>query len=193
MNETDVFILADQALNNVIQQIKDEQWGIDVPAAMMGGRAMTLRELINYHAYDELWVPDVLNGKTIAEVGRSYGEDLLGENPRASYAVINEAGQTAVKQFTDLDKVVHLSYGDFPARDYLVHTTLYRGLQSYDIASIIDVDASMPDDLVQGLWDEISPQAEALRQMGVFGPEVAVAPDASLQDRLLGLTGRDPR
>ena len=193
MSEQTVFVLADQALNNVIQQIKDDQWGIDVPAAMMGGRAMTLRELINYHAYDELWVPDVLDGKTIAEVGRSYGEDLLGENPRASYAVINEAGQAAVKPFTDLEKVVHLSYGDFSARDYLVHTTLYRGLQSYDIASIIDVDATMTDDLVQGLWDEISPQADALRQMGVFGPEVAVPQDASLQDRLLGLTGRDPR
>jgi len=193
MREQTVFILADQALNNVIQQIKDDQWGIDVPAAMMGGRTMTLRELINYHAYDELWVPDVLAGKTIAEVGRSYGPDLLGENPRASYAVINEAGQAAMKQFTDLDKVVHLSYGDFPARDYLVHTTLYRGLQSYDIASIIDVDTTMPDDLVQGLWDEISPQANALRQMGVFGPEVEVPTDASLQDRLLGLTGRSLR
>lgn len=192
MNEQTVFILADQALNNVIQQIKDDQWTLDVPAKMMGGRGMTVRELVNYHAYDESWVPDVLAGKSIDEVGRPYGEDLLGDDPKASYGALNEIGQGAVRVFTDLDKVVHLSYGDFPARDYLMHTTLYRGLQAYDIAHFLDFDPKLSDELVQGLWDEISPQAEALREMGVFEPQVEVPADSSLQDRLLGLTGRNP-
>ena len=50
----------------------------------------------------------------------------------------------------------------------------------------------MPPDLVQGLWDEIAPDAEAWRAMGVFGAAVPVPDDAPLQDRLLGLTGRQP-
>jgi len=46
---------------------------------------------------------------------------------------------------------------------------------------------------VQGLWDEIAPDAEQWRQMGVFGPAITVPETAPLQDRLLGLTGRRPR
>ena len=42
----------------------------------------------------------------------------------------------------------------------------------------------MPDDLVQGLWDEIAPEAEQWRQMGVFGAAVEVPESAPLQDRL---------
>ncbi len=51
----------------------------------------------------------------------------------------------------------------------------------------------MTPELVQGLWDEIAPDAEEWRKIGVYGPRVEVPDDAPLQDRLLGLTGRQPR
>ena len=83
--------------------------------------------------------------------------------------------------------------GDFPAREYLKHVTGFRGLRVYDLAKSIGADTTLPDDLVRGLWDEIAPCAEEWRAMGVFGPAVAVPDDAPRQDRLLGLTGRQPR
>jgi hypothetical protein len=46
--------------------------------------------------------------------------------------------------------------------------------------------------LVQGLWDQLSPVAEAWRDLGAFPPRVDVPGDATLEDRLLGLAGRDP-
>ena len=100
---------------------------------------------------------------------------------------------SAVRGLTDLDRVAHLSYGDYPAREYLKHITYFRGSRVYDIARFIGADTTMPADLVQGLWDELVPQAEDWRKMGVFGPAVEVPADAPLQDRLLALTGRDPR
>jgi len=42
------------------------------------------------------------------------------------------------------------------------------------------------------LWDELSPIAEEWRAIGIFGPKIEVPADGSLQDRLLGLTGRQP-
>jgi hypothetical protein len=61
-----------------------------------------------------------------------------------------------------------------------------------DIAKWIGADTRLPDDLVQGMWDEFVPEIEEWRAMGVFGPAVPVPEEASLQDRLLGLAGRDP-
>ena len=58
---------------------------------------------------------------------------------------------------------------------------------------MIGADTTLPDDLVQGLWEEISPHAEEWRAIGVFPAAVEVPDDAPLQERLLGFTGREPR
>ena len=194
MTEQDVFILADQALLRVVEQIRDDQWDAVVPTELTPRQpGSTLRQVINYHAYDDAWVPDVLAGKTIEEVGAAHDGDLLGDEPKAAFARIVATTVSTVRGFSDPDKTVHLSYGDFPAREYLKHITYFRGSRVYDLARFIGADTTMPAGLVQGLWDELSPQAEEWRQMGVFGPAVEVPEDAPLQDRLLGLTGRDPR
>ena len=194
MNEKDVFILADEALKDVVDQIRDDQWDTRVPDDMSPRQpGMTLRRIVNYHAYDDAWVPDVLAGRPIAEVGTGWDGDLLGDHPKLNFASIVETAVMTVRDFDDLDRTVHLSYGDYPAREYLTHITYFRGLRVYDIAKFIGADTTMPGDLVQGLWDEIAPAAEQWRQMGVFGAAVEVPQSAPLQDRLLGLTGRRPR
>jgi uncharacterized protein (TIGR03086 family) len=193
MAEQEIFILAEHALKAVIDQIKDDQWSMIMPKEFQawGKKAdVSLREVINAHAYDDAWVPDTLSGQTIAEVGKKYNGDLLGQDPKASYATITETAEEAVKGLTDLDRIVHLTYGDFPAREYLKHITYYRGLRTYDLAKVIGVDPKLPEALVQGLWDMIAPEAEQWRQMGVFGAKVDVPDDADLQTKLLGLTGR---
>ena len=98
----------------------------------------------------------------------------------------------AVRAFDDLDRTVHLSCGDWPAREYLKHITSCRGLRAHDIARFMGADTTLPPDLVRGLWELLSPQAEEWRKMGLYGPAVPVPEDAPLQDRLLGLTGRQP-
>ncbi|MFA4966133.1 MAG: hypothetical protein WC709_10950, partial [Thermoleophilia bacterium] len=191
MNEKDVFILADEALKHVVDQIRDEQWDNVVPDELTPRQpGSTLRRVIDYHAYDDAWVPDVLAGRTKEEVGDKYEADLLGDHPKLNFASIAESAVLAVRAFDDLDRTVHLSYGDYPAREYLKHISCFRGLRVCDIARFIGADTVMPAELVRGLWDEIAPEAEQWRQMGVFGPAVEVPEDAPLQDRLLGLTGR---
>jgi len=190
MREQDVFIRAEQALKHVVDQIRDDQWGLTIPSETDDGSDKTLRETVNALAYDDAWTPDVLAGKTAAEVGDKYAGDLLGDDPRGAFAKLNATAQDAARIFDDLDKIVHLSYGDYPAREYLKHITSYRGLSAWDVARLIGADDKLPPDLVQGLWDQIIPEVEIWREMGVFGPEVEVPEDADLQTRLLGKTGR---
>lgn len=193
--EQQVFIWADQAFNKVVQQIKDDQWSLPLPSWLQAGRTqnrdeLDLLKIINYHAYDEAWVPETLTGKTIAEVGSKYDGDLLGADPRSSYQALLDKAVAAVEALDDPDKPVHLTYGDWPAREYLKHITSFRGLRAYDIAEWIGVDTKLPDDLVQGMWDLFEPEAEDWRKMGVFGEKYEVSTDASLQDKLMALCGR---
>lgn len=195
MSEQQVFIVAEKALAGVIDQVPDERWDEMRPSWFETGRQgdVSLREIVNYHAYDSAWVPDVLAGRTIADVGDAYDGDLLGADPRAGYRRWSERAVDAAAGFEDLDRTVHLSYGDFPAREYLKHITSFRCFRAYDIARWIGAATVLPDELVRGMWEELLPDVESWRAMGVFGPAVPVPEDAPLQDRLLGLVGRDPR
>jgi uncharacterized protein (TIGR03086 family) len=196
MTEADIFVLANRTLNGVVARIGDDQWDIPVPPGFHRApteQVPTLREIISYHAYDDAWVPDILAGRSMDEVGRdTFSGDLLSADPKASFAGLVDKACAAAMALDDLDKTVHLSFGDYPAREYLWQINGFRGLRSRDIARVIGVEPGLPEDLVQGLWDEISPHAEEWRAIGVFRAAVPVPEDAPLLDRLLGLTGRDP-
>lgn len=195
LREQDVFVLADRELDRVVSGLTAEQWELVVPEAVSGrpGRVVTVRDLLATHAYDDAWVPDMVAGRSMDEVGvDAYDGDLLGDEPAAAFAAIVERACEAVLAVEDLDRTVHTSFGDFPLREYLWQVTGFRGLRAWDFARLVGADTTLPPDLVRGMWQEISPVAEQWRSMGVFGPAVSVPADAPLQDRLLGLVGRDP-
>ena len=194
MREAEVFVLADRALNDVIQQVKDDQWTMAIPAdfAMRGvDHTPTLREVVNYHAYDDAWVPDMLAGRTMDEAGRDkFDGDLLGADPKSSFAAIVDTACAAAAELDDPDRIMHCSFGDFSAREYFWQINGFRGLRAHDLALVIGVEPRLPDELVQGIWDEISPHVEEWRAIGVFPAAVPVPEGVPLLDRLLGITGR---
>jgi uncharacterized protein (TIGR03086 family) len=197
----ELFILADRTLDNVVQQIADDQWQLPIPAWLATGRAnrdgLDLRTLINYHAYDDSWVPDMLAGRTMADVGADKWkeQDLLGDTPKVRFHAIVETAVAAAATVTpeQLHNVAHLSFGDFPIEHYLAQITSFRAFRAYEFAALIGVDPTLPDDLVRGVWDQLQPHIDEWRAIGVYGPAVEVPDDASPQDRLLALTGRQPR
>ncbi|QYG93070.1 TIGR03086 family protein [Iamia sp. SCSIO 61187] len=65
-------------------------------------------------------------------------------------------------------------------------------VHGWDLARATGQQPSWPDPLLEVAHAELSAMAEVGRRMGAFGPEVAVAEDAPVLDRLLGVAGRDP-
>jgi len=196
MNEAEVFVLADLALASVVARIRPEQWDMTMPAGFTRRGAdepPTLRTIIDYHAYDDAWVPDMLAGRTMEEAGTTkFDGDLLGDSPVERFEAIVDAACAAARGVTDFDATAHLSFGDFSIREYFWQINSFRGLRAHDIAHVIGVEPDLPAELVQGIWDEVRPHAEEWRTMGIFPAAVPVPDDAPLLDRLLGLTGRDP-
>jgi hypothetical protein len=196
VNEAEVFVLADRALNAVIAQIAEDQWSTELPASFLVRRSdhvPTLREIVDYHAYDDAWVPDMLAGTSMEEAGRDkFDGELLGSEPIGAFAEIVERACAAAAGLDDLERTVHLSFGDFTARHYFWQINQFRAVRAHDIAKLIGADPTLAEELVQGIWEEVSPNAEEWRAIGVFPAAVPVSSDAPLQDRLLALTGRDP-
>jgi uncharacterized protein (TIGR03086 family) len=196
LSEPEVFVLADRTLDAVVARIRDDQWDMPMPpdfARRDTAQVPTLRTIIGYHAYDDAWVPDMVAGRTMAEVGEAaYKGDLLGADPRASFSALVDRACSAVEALDDLSRTVHCSFGDFTAQQYLWQVTLFRGMRAHDIAKVIGADVPMSDALVRGIWEQVQPRAEEWRSYGVFPAAVPVPDDAPLLDRLLGLTGRRP-
>ncbi|MEU5994071.1 TIGR03086 family metal-binding protein [Spirillospora sp. NPDC047418] len=66
-------------------------------------------------------------------------------------------------------------------------------LHGWDLAVATGREPAFPPGTVRAAWSQTAAMAEVSRQYGAFGPEVPVAQDAPLLDRVLGLAGRDPR
>ena len=191
MTIQELFIRSNQELKLIVDQIDKSQWGIDMPVGT-ASRPANLADSVCYHIYDDAWVPDVLDGKTIRSVGHAH-EPILAtpqDQIKQTYAKNNAAAIEKVRSWTDLDRTVHLSYGDFSADDYLQHIISFRWLRCYDIAKLIGVDTKLPADFVQALWDEFGPVIGAYRKMGVFPAAVVVPKNSDLQTKLLALVGR---
>ncbi|MDT7611641.1 MAG: hypothetical protein QOG96_6144, partial [Pseudonocardiales bacterium] len=64
--EQHLFVLAEQTLSSVFEQVTDAQWDWPVTAegAMGGG---TVRDLVIAHARDDQWVGHTLAGGTIED------------------------------------------------------------------------------------------------------------------------------
>jgi hypothetical protein len=191
MTIQELFVASNQALAKSVASIGVDQWELAMPAAV-SYTPSTLKQAVAYHTYDDAWVPSVLAGKTIADVGNDFEYLLTADSDIAErYQTFNLQASEAVQRFTSLEEIVHVSYGDFPARDYLQHVISFRAFRAYDIAKLIGADTIMPDDLVAALMSEFTPVIETYRQMGVFPPAVKVSEEASLQTKLLAMVGRD--
>lgn len=195
VGEQDLFVMADRYLSGVVGQIGADRWDRVVPRDPSGppDRTTTVRDLVVAVAHDDAWVPDMVAGRSMEQVGaHAYDGDLLGDEPAAAFDQVVERACSAVLAAEDLDRTAHCSFGDFTVKEYLWQVTSYRGLQGWDLTGPVGADRTMPPELVQGMWDQLQPVVDQWREMGVFPPAVPVDADAPLQDRLLGLTGRDP-
>jgi uncharacterized protein (TIGR03086 family) len=182
-----VIKLALDAFEKRLNAVAQTQWTAETPCA-----DWDVRTLVNHVVVELLWVPLMLDGKTMAEVGDRFDGDVLGSNPRQVAVSAAAAALAAASQPGAQERITHLSFGDFPASDYLGQITSDVIIHSWDLARGIGADDRFEAGLDAFVDDFLSPQVEAWRAAGAFGPAVEVDADASVQDRVLAATGRSP-
>ncbi|MGB7450311.1 MAG: TIGR03086 family metal-binding protein [Ornithinimicrobium sp.] len=66
-------------------------------------------------------------------------------------------------------------------------------MHTWDLARATGQEDTLDPGLCAQMLTGMEPMEELIRSSGQYGPRVAVAEDASAQDRLLGFIGRDPQ
>jgi uncharacterized protein (TIGR03086 family) len=149
-----------------------------------------VRTLLNHIVGEDRWTAPLLAGETIADVGDKFDGDLLGDDPVGAFAMAG-AEATEASAHVDPAKVVHLSFGDVPASEYLYQLAADHLIHAWDLAAATDGDRHFDADVVGGVADWFSEREAAYRSAGVIGPRVRAYSDDP-QDRLVAAFGRDP-
>ena len=168
----------------VILEIDTADWDRPTPCS-----EWDLKQLVNHMVYEVLWIPDLLAGKTVAEVGNKYDGDVLSLSPAESWNHATIKAREAVDGM-EQSRTVALSHGNVPAEDYIREVSGDVVIHGWDVARSLGVLYEIPEELLQNMWGYIEPRAESYQNSGLFAPPVPVPEDASLQTKLLGLVGR---
>jgi uncharacterized protein (TIGR03086 family) len=167
-----------------VSQVDAGQWTLPTPCTEWDVRA-----LVNHIAYEQRWAPHLVAGETVEQVGDRYDGDVLGAEPLATLREAT-ASSTAAFADTDLDRTVHLSFGDVPGREYLAQMLIDAEVHGWDLATATGQDRSLDPEVVAAVLPVAMEQEAMIRASGVFGDAVPIAADADDASRLLGLLGR---
>jgi uncharacterized protein (TIGR03086 family) len=184
IGEAAAFQRASEGFVERARQIREQQWSGPTPCT-----EWNVRMLVNHVAGEYLWVPEMLAGRTIAEVGDRLAGDLLGDDPLQTLINARGAALAAIDAPDALETTAHLSFGDLPAKEYVKQMALDSVIHTWDLARGIGADETLDAELVDLSYADLQASAEAWRAAGVFGPEKRRLGD-STQAKLLALTGR---
>lgn len=150
----------------------------------------SVRELLGHLVSGNWWVPELVSGKTIAEVGDRLDGDLLGADHVVAYQASADDAAAAFQQPGAMERPVAVSYGPVPGAVYCGHRFVDVLIHGWDVARSTGQDTTLDPDLVQACWEVVEPELEGLQGSGAFGDRVDVPADADPQTRLLAALGR---
>jgi uncharacterized protein (TIGR03086 family) len=152
----------------------------------------TVRDLVNHIVVEQLWVPDMLDGRTVADVGDKFDGDQLHDDPLEAWRAASDVARSAWLRPGVTDNTVHLSYGDESAAEYGWQMTTDLAIHGWDLATALGADAGIPDELAEALLAYVEPRLAAWSGSGMFADPVPVPNDAPAATRLVALLGRAP-
>lgn len=176
-----------QHTGSLVRGVPADAWDAPTPCA-----AWSARQLLDHVIGGNLWVPELIAGRTIAEVGDRLDRDHVGDQPVTSYGLSATAADAGFSLPGALSEPVAVSYGPVPGEVYLGDRCIDVLVHGWDLAAATGQDRALPPELVAVAWDVVEPHLDQLAASGAFGDDHAVEPGDDPQARLLHALGRDP-
>lgn len=164
-----------------------DDWSAATPCS-----AWDVNALVDHLIDEHLWLPPLLAGHDLEAAGKivdAQKHSLAGDRVAAWDAAVLASGR-AIDESGVLDREVGLSRGPTPAADYLGEMIVDATVHAWDLGRAVGVDDALPDELVAFAMPMAQQFAGA---EPYFQPSVEPPVDATPQERLIALTGRQPR
>lgn len=168
-----------------VRQISDEQWEADTPNA-----GWSVRDLVGHVVSEDLWAPPLFAGSTIDEVGDRFEGDILGAGPKDAWLAASSQAVHAAGEPGAMDRTVHLSFGDFPGREYAMQLFADHLIHAWDLARAIGADERLDSALVEACTTWFAGMEDGYRGAGAIADRPPVPEGAGAQTRLLAMFGR---
>jgi uncharacterized protein (TIGR03086 family) len=170
---------------SVVARIEPGDWDRATPCA-----GWDVRQLVAHLTDEHRWIPPLLEGRTIDEVGPGLDSDVLGADPHSAWARATAASTQALAAVDRLDRTVHLSFGDTDLGEYLMQLLTDHLIHTWDLAQAVGGDQHLDPELV-GLVEPWFTAAEGdYRAAGLIGDRPPLPERPSARTRLLAMAGR---
>ena len=177
---------ANVRFSTVVTGIAGDRWDDPTPCSLW-----SVRELLAHNVSENLWVPPLMAGETVASVGGRFDGDVLGARPARAWTATVEPAAAAMEDAGAMERTVHLSFGDLPGAEYAKQRIVDLVVHAWDLARGTGQGEKLDADLVDaclGWGEEWKPMLGAMGDY--FDPPIEPAADADPPTRLLNLFGR---
>ena len=171
------------AFTDRVFAVRDDQWDAPTPDT-----EWSVRDLVNHVTSEHMWVPDLLSGRTVEQVGDRFSGDVLGDDPKGAWLRAHSDSQAAWAA-TPADKAVHLSFATVPASEYAEQMLLDLAVHAWDLARGTGGDERLPADVVTHALGYAREHADELSASAMFAAPVPTD-STDEQTQLLALLGR---
>jgi len=161
-----------------------ERWDAATPCT-----DWAVRDLVNHLTAEQLWVPELLAGRTIAEVGDKFAGDVLAGDPVAAWRTAISAAVAAFADESTRGRTVNLSSGPRAVHEYLDEMVTDLAIHGWDLAVALHVDETIDPVTVDRLLIEWTGRAAELPHP-LFGDPLPSEPADDPQTQLLAIFGR---
>ena len=186
-----MFLSAQQAFGERVRAVGADQWSLPTPDSEWDVSALVA------HLIDEnQWLPPLAHGHDLEAAGKIVegAKQAAGDDLAKVFADAAVASADAVKEDGAMERTASLSRGPTPMRDYLGEMVFDHIVHAWDLGKAIGYEGEpLPEDVVTTVYEMAKSMGDLSSFGDMFAPAVSVPDDAPTIDKLVALTGRDPR
>jgi len=171
---TDLIVLFQRAAEGFgrhVHSTREEQWHDPTPDT-----EWDVRMLVNHVTVEQLWVPPLVQGSSVVDVGDRFDGDQLGDDPVAVWDAAVAGSLAAFGASATLEGTVSLSSGEKATAEYCWEMTTDALIHSWDLARGIGADETLDGELVDLVYERTLPVAEHLRRRVCLRPRFRSPP-----------------